>query len=141
MLFPFWTPLHPLTSPASLTPSLSLFPSLGPVTLPLTLCISISLHLDHSPLPPLPWSEFLTRFFFSLQPLPYCWATSLSADPEWVQIPLYLTSHNPPSFICLSWLVSLQLSLVSSFFLTPPLPLISPLLAVAHIPFLMRRDL
>lgn len=59
MLAVFQSGRRSWSSSLQLPHSLSLFPSLGLVTLPLTLCISISLYLDHSP-----------RFHVSLESIP-----------------------------------------------------------------------
>lgn len=106
------------TASLQLPHSLSLFPSLGLVTLPLTLCISISLYLDHSP-----------RFHVSLESIPLLLLFLGSRRPI---VGPHLTPrtqrprtpppapHNPASFICLSWLISSLLSLVLPFFSHSP---------------------
>lgn len=91
-----------------------------------------------------PWSEFLSCFFFSAAVALLLGHISLRrprADPETQNAPHPLTpSPLRPLSVCLGASPRCFLSCRPSF-LTPPLPLISPLLAVAHIPFLMQCNL
>lgn len=137
------TPHSPTpTASLQLPRSLRLFPSLGLVTLPLTLCISISisLYLDHSPLPRLPGVNS-SPASFSRRPSPHCGATSHPADPEWTQrprttpTPLPLRPHPlRPLSVCLgSFPRCFLLCSPSSLTSHPPLYLLSLLSWLLHI--------
>lgn len=143
VLFPFWTPSLPLPH---CFPAASSFPFPLPITRPChaashALHLHLSLSGSLSPLPRLPGVN-PSPASFSRQPSPYCWATSHSADPETQNAP---PIPSPPATlrplsVCLGSSPRCFLSCRPSF-LTPHLPLISPLLAVAHIPFLMQCNL